>query len=70
LISASTTEAEAGGEIWLRRWNAGVWTGPVRMSHSPGVPSLNPVLHWNGATLTAGWQEGATMVYTLVIMLI
>jgi hypothetical protein len=70
LISASTTanDPEAASEIWLRRCNNNTWTGPVKLSASPGVPSLNPLLHWNGSTLTAGWQEGATMVYELVIM--
>jgi hypothetical protein len=38
------------------------------MSHSPGVASSHPVLHWNGSSLTAGWKEGATMVYEVVIM--
>jgi hypothetical protein len=70
LISASTTAtaAEAAEEIWLRRWHGGQWTGPVRLSNSPGVTSSQPLLHWNGVSLTAGWQEGATMVYELVIM--
>lgn len=70
LISASTTatDPEAAGEIWLRHWNGNAWTGPLRLSNSPGVPSLHPILHWNGTTLSAAWQEGSTMVYELVIL--
>jgi hypothetical protein len=70
LISASTTanDPEAAGEIWLRRWHAGVWTGPVRVSNSPGIPSKYPVLHGGGNMVSAAWQEGGTMVYQLLVL--
>lgn len=64
LISASTPDGPLGvaGEIWLRRYKANVWSAPIKVHHSPGIPSEQPTLTWNGGNLTAAWLENRTPV--------